>query len=586
MGACSHILPDPRETCPHQVPAGAERCLWHNPTVPKHQPYVAEVFRHADAASGGRFAGAHLAGMRLLDTDLRGRDLRGADLRDAVLDGCDLGGADLAGANLRRASLRHARLQGARLTGADLTGANLTGADLREVDFGEAVVSGTALGGADLRGANLKGAHIHDFHWNRLTRFAGVRGLEAAGERAGDDSTQIFPAPLALGDQDVDSGERLAFERDPALERTRTFSAAPVLPPLPAAAAALPPPPRRRGAWLVPALAGALLVGAAWGGAVVLRQQDAVVAPAPGPDRSAEIAQLVRQHQADLDELAASQRRLGEVSDQLAQLRQAGSAGAAELERLRGQLADQDGELGRLRAADDRAAVLAAKVGGLEGLSADLARQSARQDHIARVLADGLERYKGEAERLAKSEGELRTRAAEADRDRNDAVKLRQEVAVLRQERDTLQGLYQRTGAELQSARRDIQRYLARVNASSLQGVLGDDAGGAMLAVKPGQPLALGGDYLVSLVVDRVAGQAGQVQVKLVVQRPAAAANPDTTVVLYDQAGRPLRRLSFSFPHVDGGPPFVSASASVACDRFPTQARILLVPGDATVAAK
>lgn len=585
MGACSHILPDPRESCPHQVPPGAERCLWHNPTVPKHQPYVAEVFRRADAASGGRFAGAHLAGMRLLDTDLRGRDLRGADLRDAVLDGCDLGGADLAGANLRRASLRHARLQGARLTAADLTGANLTGADLREVDFGEAVVAGTALGGADLRGANLKGAHIHDFHWNRLTRFAGVRGLEAAGERAGDDSTQVFPAPLALGDQDVDSGERLAFERDPALERTRTFSAAPVLPPLPTAAAALPQPlPRRRGAWLVPALAGALLVGAAWGGAVVLRPQDAVVAPVA--DRSAEIAQLMRQHQADLDELAASQRRLGEVSGQLAQLRQAGSAGAAELERLRGQLADQDGELGRLRAADDRAAVLAAKVGGLEGLSADLARQSARQDHIARVLADGLERYKGEAERLARSEGELRTRAAEADRDRNDALKLRQEVAVLRQERDTLQGLYQRTGEELQSARRDIQRYLARVNASSLQGVLGDDAGGALLAVRPGQPLALGGDYLVSLVVDRVAGQAGQVQVRLVVQRPAAAANPDTTVVLYDQAGRPLRRLSFSFPHVDGGPPFVSAAATVACDRFPTQARILLVPGDATVAAK
>ena len=68
-------------------------------------------------------------------------------------------------------------------------------------------------------------------------------------------------------------------------------------------------------------------------------------------------------------------------------------------------------------------------------------------------------------------------------------------------------------------------------------------------------------------------------QIQVVVQRPAAAANPEVTVVLYDRDQRPLRRLSHSFPHIDAGKPFVAVSTTVACDRFPAFARVLIAPG-------
>jgi len=61
---------------------------------------------------------------------------------------------------------------------------------------------------------------------------------------------------------------------------------------------------------------------------------------------------------------------------------------------------------------------------------------------------------------------------------------------------------------------------------------------------------------------------------------------PGDEVVLYDQDERPLRRFSYSFPHVDDGRPFVSSATTVACDRFPAFVRVQVAPGLDDLAAR
>jgi hypothetical protein len=134
--------------------------------------------------------------------------------------------------------------------------------------------------------------------------------------------------------------------------------------------------------------------------------------------------------------------------------------------------------------------------------------------------------------------------------------------------------------------RGELARYLARVQGTGLQDYLtSDPASLPVMAVQPGQPLALGGDYCLTLRVDPAA-RAGTVQVALTVQRPAALANPDVAVLLLDQDRQMLRRVAWSFPHVDGGAPVVAASSVVACDRFPAFVQVLVSPAVETTARR
>jgi hypothetical protein len=106
-----------------------------------------------------------------------------------------------------------------------------------------------------------------------------------------------------------------------------------------------------------------------------------------------------------------------------------------------------------------------------------------------------------------------------------------------------------------------------------------------LLAVAAGKPVALAGDYLLTLRVDR-GSQPGTITTQVVVQRPSSAGNPDVTVVLYDADQQPLRRLAYSFPHVDAGKPFLSTSSEVTCERFPAYARVMIAPGLDGLSAK
>jgi hypothetical protein len=596
MTSCQHLFADPRHACPHSAPGEATLCIWHNVAVTKDDPYVRALFLHADALhagsgpAGGAFIEAHLAGLDLKDLRLPGRDFTGADLRDANFDGCDLTAAIFANANLRRVSLRRADLRGADLRGTNLTGTSFLGADLREANLAGAVLDGTVLLGADLRGANLEGAQVADFQWNRLTRFQGVRGLEPKFDQADGETTQIFLAPIAL--EDLDAAERLALDRDPDLARTRVFSlgrsssaefSSPSAPVLSVASS------RLRLSWvLIPALA-ALIAGAAVGGGTMALSRPQAL---PSVDQD-ELAGLRTQHEADLGQLKELQERASTTANELSNLQQTAHADAARVVVMRQQLEEAQAELAHLHDADDRAMTAALANKELDLLNRDLAGATAKQERLAKILAEGVARFRGESEHLASELAESKTRAAALESTQADNIRLSKKVSVLTQERDALNDLYQRTHGDLVAAHGDIERYLARISGTQLQGLLAEDANAAaLIPLTLGQPVSMGGDFLVTLTVSQpptgktTANAPATVMIKLVVQRPAAAANPDATVVLYDAKRRPLRRIATSFPHVDQGAPFVTLGASLTCDRTPAFARIILAPGLDHVAAK
>ena len=594
---CQHAFQDPRVSCPHRAIGTTGLCLWHNSAVAKTEPYVKALFQQADALRAS-WSEAHLVGLDLRAARLAGRDLSRTDLRDATLDGADLTGTDLTGACLRRANIRRAVLRGANLAGADLTGTNLTGADLRGANLTGALLDTTALHNADLRDADLAGARVVDFRWNRLTRFQGIKGFDLHdGNDEDGDTTQIFLAPVAMGEDDLDTPARLSLERTEDLARTRIFRLG--SPAVPAAAVetlaapappALPPIPssHRLRHLLIPVLA-AFLAGGAVASLAVHRSR-------PTNDlaqRLVEAERLVKtgetQRVADLAQLASEQQAGRALASELATARAAIAAGAAERARLGDQALEREAELGRLRNAADRAEVLAMKVTELEVLNRDLAGASARQDHLSRILADGVDRFRGENTRLASDLSQTKERARLLDEAQTDLARTKQELASARQERDALQGLYQQAHRDLAVAKTDIERYLGRIHATQFQGLLTDDAGSPLHAITLGKPISLGGDFLVSLSVDKAdpsATVSRALAVKLVVQRPSAAANPDATVVLYDAEQRPLRRLSYSFPHVDAGAPFMTATSTIACDRPAAFARLILAPGEEKLAAR
>jgi hypothetical protein len=597
MGSCHHLYGSEHAPCPHPAAGDGELCIWHNPAVAKSDDYVAEVLAHADELAKGDLAEFHLAGLVWAKAALPLRNLRAVDLRDAFLDGADLGGADLGGANLRRASLKRADLRGARLVGCDLTDTNLSGADLRDADLSGAILSDTVLLASDLRGANLAGARVTDFRWNRLSRFAGVKGLEAGEARGDGDETQTFLTPLALGDHEVSA----LAETEPALVKTRVFSPLPtststVMAPPPDLSlirpgASVPPPspaPGRARRWPL-AVAAALALAVGGGGGIaatrLLVHRQPAGAPAPVPVDLAHHA-ADQQHEADLVEIRQLQAHERALGDDLAAAKQEAAVRRAEAEQLRTSLHESENDLVRLRSADDRATVLALKVAELQKLNGELARQSARQDELSRILADGVARLQQDNQRVTAERDqhlidEKRTRQLDAE-----ATQARAELAMLKQERDSLQGQNQKLLGDLLTAQRDIERYLARVNATHLQDYLTeDDHKAPLLPVTAGSPMALSGDYLLTMRIEH-GTQPGTVQCQVVAQRPPSATNPEVTVVLYDQEQRPLRRLAYSFPHVDDGRPFVFSTTTVACDRFPAFARVLVAPGLDDLAAR
>jgi hypothetical protein len=575
VATCSHIYATGRDSCPHPVPPEASTCIWHNAQVLKGDAYVARLVAQAVAAARGDLVEARLSGLLAPGIRLADADLSRADLRDAVLDGADLRGVRLHGAVLRRASLKHADLSGASLENADLSGANLSGARLDGANLRGALLDRTALKGTQAAGADTAGADWRSVRYDRRTRLpaAAVPG-DLAAATAG-------PAP---GDDDPAADESRVWERPvghPSALRPAAVAASDLLAP----EGPNPPPIAlrpRRGPWLAfSAVAAALAVaGTAFGVWGMMHGRGPAAA---GPDRAVELAAATRQAEANLAEVRRLQGQLASAEEAVATARTAAARAAdesalrrAESEDARRRVAASETEAARLRDADDRAALMALRLAEAQQLAREQAEQLQRQERVGGILAAGVRRLGDENTRL---DAQVSARVAEerrADQLAAEAASLRQQLESLRGEHAAMGARERRLVQDLADSRAAIQGYLARVAEADLGHVLGDEAATQpLIAVRPGAPIALAGESLISLRLDQIEGG---VAARLVVQRAAAAGNPDVSVVLYDAERRPLRRLGFGFPHVDRGSPFASASAQVACDRFPAFARVIVSP--------
>jgi hypothetical protein len=298
---------------------------------------------------------------------------------------------------------------------------------------------------------------------------------------------------------------------------------------------------------------------------------------------AAELNAASRQAEANLAEvrrlqaaLASAEDATGTARDQAARASDEVTVRRAELEDARRRLQSADVELGRLRDASDRAALMALRLAESQALAREQAVQLQRQERVGEILAGGVRQLRDENARLDAVVSERVAQERRADLLAAELATLKQDLEAQRSERTALATRERRLTQDLADSRTAIQGYLARVAEADLGNVLGDQASQLpLLPVKPGASLALGGDFLVSL---RLEATDGGLDAKLVVQRPMAAANPDISVVFYDADQRPLRRVGFGFPHVDRGAPFASASAQIACDRFPSFARVIVSP--------
>lgn len=584
MAACQHQYPQHHGQCPHAVPAGATHCIWHNPLIKKSSDYIPDLLLKSSRESSGNLEGFHLAGLFWPRAELAGQCLRDADLRDAILDGGNFAGSDLSKAVLRRASFKNADLHGAILSGADLRDTNLSGANLRDCDLSYATLSGTILLNADLTGANLAGAKVSDFSWNRLTRFTGIKGLEPQRSVDEDDETQMFFAPLALGSVGEEALPKSDLENpDPFLQRTRVF----VVPDASSrkkrqtAVAHRAPggsPLRIAASLIFGAMAGA---GASW---YLLQGQPAAIESAPVVVTRPEDTK--RQSDVYVQQIHELQARNDEALAKIQLMSQDATTQQAEMQKLQQAFEEARAEAARAHESDDKALMLSIQLKNQNKLIEDLAAASHRQERIASVLAEGAKRLEAEKADLA---ARLKTNVA----DQKLIVKLKAELSELKpalasaeKERDELTERNKKLSSELMSAWKDIERYLARVSGTGLQDYLiGSDTSAPFLDVTPGESIALGGDMLITLRLENGATPRS-VMSMLTIQRPAEQGNPDITVALYDEQKRPLRRISYSFPHTDDGVPFTTASSTVACDTFPRFARIVIAPSTDSIAQK
>ncbi len=573
---CQHRFAQARGPCLHVLPPGANFCLWHNPQVTKGDAYVARLVAQAVAAARGDLAEACLTGLHAPGIVLAEADLTAADLRDAVLDGADLRGAKLCGAKLRRASLKRADLSGADLSGSDLAGTNLSGANLAGARLGSAVLDGTVLKGAKADDADFQGADWRTVRYDRRTSAAAALGLpdDLAAELSGPN-----PAEDDASADDSRVWERVATH--PSALRAAAVAASDLLAP-----ERLAGPPAalriRRGPWIavVAAAATLALAGTAIG---VWGLRRAAAQPQDNVRLAAELVAATRQAEANLAEIRRVQATLAKAEEATAASRTAlarhedeALVRRGETEDARRRLAAAEVELSRLRDADDRAALMALRLAEAQRLARDQAEQLTRQERVGGILAQGVRQLRDENGRLDAVVSDRQAHEHRADLLTAELATLKQELEAVSADRTALAARERRLTQDLADSNTAIQGYLARVAEADLGQVLGDDAGRQpLLPIKAGAPIGLGGDYLVSLVIDRTEGGVGA---RIVVQRPAASANPDVSVVLYDADQRPLRRLGFGFPHVDRGSPFASASAQVACDRFPAFARVIISP--------
>lgn len=576
----------------------ANVAIWHNPAVAKTDPYVGELLRAHLQAGSAELAEAHLVGIDLRRADLHDVDLHGADLRDADLRDADLRGADLRAACLRRTDLQRARLERADLRQADLSQAHFGEADLREAKLDGARIDETVLKSADLRHSTLADANLHSFAWNRLTRFAGISGIETLTDSGDDAVTARFAAPIALGEHDISGTRRhRSAGVDHELTRTRTYRISEAIaddsliadadeaprvarnPTDAAAAAPAPMLPTGPGPRWIAVLVLAVLVaitGTGFGvwGLWQSRHRPAPIIAQPDPVDRQPVGLTT-----DEAEIRSYQARIAELTAN-------GKQAHIEIKALEAQLRQAQGDVRDIRRLNQRLATETDDLLTVDQHNTELTRaledeklRNKRLEDTARILAGGVSELRG-------ANTELQETVYTQVQDHHRLQELTRQVDVMKlaqkrreEELDAARRRNQELEDDLRVAERSlgaIQRTIQGTALESLLGVTETDA--PLVAIEPGHTVTLGGDYLLSLTVDR--GKRPQtLAIDMVLQAPPEVRIPEMNVVLYGEAGEPIRKLGASFPSDRNSNGFASFSAEISCDQFPTSARLLLAPG-------
>lgn len=599
MSACCHRYDDPERHCTLPATPGNTVCIWHNHRLRKSDVYVALLLERVLTLIGDDLEGYQLSGLQWPRADLHGRCLKAADLRDAQLPGSSLADADLRASILRRANLQNADLRRADLTGADLQHVNLRGADLREACLREADLDHAVLIAADLRNADLTDARLDHFAWNRRTLFTGARGFEA-GENE-DDITQVFIAPLAMATRDsalVDEAH------DPERDKTHYFVAssgsaeieladappdavinarphAPVEPSKPAAPA-VPQRVVRMPRFVYYVVAASLIVAFLCSGAAVwalgrLRNYEA--------DLERQQPTITRPNQITTGDQALWQQRLADkdrqiqnLADELKQAREASSQHEARLAKLQADVEGHRLTIARMRTREDEAQGLALRFRELKREHLALLQQNQRLHDTARILNKGLKAVSDERDELKSFKQERLTQHFDRERLQETVDQLQQEKQTLLAKHENLQLINTNLQQRLGEAEQSLNSFLSRIEGSRLKEFLNDETDDEpMHPIIAGKPLVLGGDYLLTLRLDR-GTRPDTVQSRLVIQRPTHKALPDVTLLLYDEQGAALRSMSYSFPASDGSSPFAAVESLITAPRFPAGVRVLINP--------
>ncbi|MFW5830101.1 MAG: pentapeptide repeat-containing protein, partial [Planctomycetota bacterium] len=571
--------------------------IWHNQRIKKSDPYVALLLEQILELLGGDLREFKLVGLQWSHAPLAERDLSRADLRDAHLPYANLQAADLSGALLRRCNLTSANLRDADLKGADLRLSNLHGADLRGASLTDALIDDCVLIGADLRGADFHGASLNGFIWNRRTRFDGVRGFDPQDDP--DDATQLFATPMAMPGLDSRSSSGSDFY-DPDLDRTHVYrrdrssadSLSSVPPPdatMEGVPAQQPPPPparviRRPSRSWYSMLAASLLAAVlscgfgVWAYTRMLDLQLSLVAERQRPDR-VQLSNETGSDQAWRERLQQKDLQIEQLMEEVTQHRQLLEQREMMLEEVQATRQEQQLAIARLRTRDDEAQALRLRHQDLKKEHTALLQTNQRLHDTARILRQGLEDLQRDRDELASFKQKHLTDYYNYSRLQTEVDSLRKQHQQVSSKNDSLQLINDSLEQRLLESEQSLKTFLAHIEGSRLKEFLhSDTAEEPLIPIRMDQPMVFGGEYLVTLRVSP-GEREGQVRTSLVVQRPANKGLPDINLLLYDQHGKALRSVSYSFPAGLGNTPFASTETVLSSPTFPTSLRLLVNPG-------
>lgn len=208
--------------------------------------------------------------------------------------------------------------------------------------------------------------------------------------------------------------------------------------------------------------------------------------------------------------------------------------------------------------------------------------ENSRLRRTAAIMADGVTRLREDNTSLSKLRDEqlvIRTRVTDLE---NQLTQRDRQASEAQTQAESAKAQSARLQRELQVAYQAMAAITQRVQGTQLENLLGQSENKEpLLALEPGKPVTVGGEYLVTLTLVPDS-KAGTVDCQIVLQAPPRRPVPDLAVILYDAEERARRKVTFGFLGERTPNGFAMANSVIPLREFPTSARILLAATEGT----